>query len=107
MRYFGMIGFARTIETEPDIWENVIQEKPYYGDSLNHRFGWQQSSDKKNDDLTINVSLSILADEFMYCNLAAMKYATYMGTKWKIVSATPERPRINLELGGEWHGDEA
>ena len=40
-KFFGEIGFATQVQTEPGIWEDKIVEKQYYGDVFREarRFG--------------------------------------------------------------------
>ena len=40
-RWYGNIGFAIQEETSPGIWNEVVTEKPYYGDTDNRYRKWQ------------------------------------------------------------------
>ena len=40
-KFFGNIGYAKTIETEPGVWEETIIEKPYYGDLVKNSSHYQ------------------------------------------------------------------
>ena len=40
-KFYGNIGFLDTVETEPGIWEETFQEKPYYGDLVRNTSRWQ------------------------------------------------------------------
>lgn len=110
-RYFGTVGYAisterMTTDVPPQhtgIFEDVIVEKEYYGDATNLSSRWS-SGDQVNDNLQINVNISILADAFAYQNFSRIKYVEYMGVKWKVEKITPERPRLILTLGGEYNG---
>lgn len=102
-RYYGMIGFGTTKETSPGIDTVEIIEKPYYGDVLDDSRRWE-SSEQLNDDFNIMNKISIVADTFATQNLQAMRYATFLGVKWKIKSAYINYPRITLSLGGEYNG---
>ena len=64
-----------------------------------------QAAPEVNDDMTINNEIRILADAFAYQNFQNIRYVEWMGTKWKVKSATIARPRIVLEIGGEYNGE--
>lgn len=102
-KFHGKIGFGISTETKPGVWKDEISEKNYYGDIVNQRFQ-NQPSGNVNDDLTIANEISIVADKFAYEHFNAMKYVTYMGTKWKIRSIEVKYPRLILSTGGVYNG---
>lgn len=99
-KFYGPIGFAETVETKPGIWTNQIVEHNYYCEVKDFTSKWSTSSDSTNDDLNITSQFSIIADPFAYQNLESMKYITYMGTKWKILTVKPNYPRLIMTTGG-------
>lgn len=101
-KFYGSVGFASCEETSPGVYEDMVYERQYYGDvlSLSRRL---QSSQQLNDNITISCEISILADSYANENIYAMRYVEYAGTKWKILSVTPQFPRILLSLGGVWN----
>lgn len=105
-KYYGKIGYVEeSVETTPGVWGDRITERPYTGDITRNTSGWSSSTDSTNDNLTINNQLSIIADQFAYQNSHLMKYAEFMGVKWKITNIEfTQRPRIILTLGGEYNG---
>ena len=105
-RYSGKIGFAVTKETKPGVWVDEITERTYYGD-LTRNTRRLQSSGNLNDDLVISNELSIVADPYANENFHSMRYAFYMGTRWKITDIEVQYPRLNLTLGGVWNGESA
>ena len=34
MRFSGTVGFATSTQTSPGVWEDVITEKPFFGDVI-------------------------------------------------------------------------
>lgn len=102
-KYYGAIGYAETVETKPGIWKEQITERMYSGDLLRNsrRF---QSADKLNDDINISNELSIVADPYANQNFHLMRYAEFMGTKWKITDIEVQYHRLRLTLGGEYNG---
>lgn len=101
-KFYGVIGYAATVETEPGIWEDDICERPYYGD-ITRDTRRLQTSDKANDDITISNQLSIIADPFAYENFHSMRYVRFMGVKWKVTDVEVQYPRLILSLGGEYN----
>ena len=104
-KYYGTIGYAVTEETRPGVWEEKITERTYYGDVLRN-VKRSENSENLNDNINISNSLSILADPFAYQNFHAIRYATFMGTKWKVSSVEVQYPRLILTIGGEYVGSD-
>lgn len=98
-KYFGAIGFTTSVETVPGVWDDQIVEKTYRGDILQNIRRWQEGNDQINDNFRVNNRISLLADTYLYENIPAIKYIIWMGTKWKVSSATINRPRIIFEIG--------
>lgn len=102
-KFCGKIGFIDTKETSPGVWTPKVIEKSYTGDVIRNIRRWD-SSEYLNDDLSINNSISIVADSFAYDNLYKLKYVLWMGTKWKVTSVEIQRPRLVLNIGGIYNG---
>ena len=101
-RWFGVIGFAETEEVSPGVWKEIVTERNYYGDfTRNSRR--LQTSDKVNDDVVISNSINILSDPYAIQHFHAMRYATYMNTKWKITDVEVQHPRLVMTLGGVYN----
>lgn len=105
-KYFGKIGYGVTEETRPGVYEPQIVEKEYYGDIVRNTRRLENGG-KVVDDLNINMTLSIVADPFAYQNFHQIKYAEYMGSKWKVSSVEVQYPRLILTLGGVYNGEDA
>lgn len=103
-KWFGKIGYAVTSETRPGIWEEVIVERNYYGDMTRNSRRLQAAS-QVNDDVNINNELSIISDPYAMNSFHAMRYAEFMGTKWKITNVEVQYPRLILSLGGLYNGE--
>lgn len=103
-KWFGVIGFAETVETKPGVWEERITERKYYGDVIrNTRI--LQSTDKLNDNIDISNEISIVADPFANNHIYAMRYVEYMGARWKVSTVdASQRPRLTLSIGGLYNG---
>lgn len=102
-KYYGKIGYAETAETTPGVWKQQIVERDYYGDLIRN-MRRLQSSDKVNDDINVSNELSIVADPYAMNNFHSMRYAEFMGAKWKVSSVEVQYPRLILTLGGLYNG---
>lgn len=102
-KFYGAIGYAKTMETMPGVWTEQITERDYYGDVIRNSRRLQ-SSDKVNDDINISNQISIVADPYAINNFHSMRYAEFMGAKWKISDVEVQYPRLLLTLGGLYNG---
>lgn len=105
-KFYGVIGYAQTIETTPGVWTESIIERNYSGDVIKNSSRWQ-NGEYLNDNLTIGNSISIIADSFANENFYTMKYIKWMGTNWKINYIEVKRPRLLINIGGVYNGDTA
>lgn len=104
-RFYGTVGYITTEETRPGIYEEREVQRCYFGDIIKPKTSWQQGMGI-NDNLNLSVEISIMADPYAYDHFSEIKYVECMGTKWKVNSAIPDRPRISLFLGGLWNGQQ-
>ena len=105
-KWYGEIGFAETVETKPGVWVEQITKRNYYGD-VTRDSRRLQTTDKLNDNVNISNQISIISDPYANENFHSMRYAFYMGTRWKITDIEVQYPRLNLTLGGVWNGEPA
>lgn len=104
MKFCGKVGYMTTIETSPGVWTQEIIEKIYRGDIIRNNSKWQKG-EGINDDIQITTDISIIADAFAVQHFSEILYVEFMGAPWKVSTATPERPRITLSLGGLYNGE--
>jgi hypothetical protein len=105
-RFFGKLGYGHSVEMRPGVWEDVITEKPYFGDVLQNTR--RLSDDQKvNSDITLTNNLSVVADAYANENFFAIRYAQWNGALWIVTSVQVQRPRLILELGGVYNGPTA
>ena len=102
-KFYGKIGFVKTAEQEKDIWVTTEDVRSYCGDLVRNQRRWE-TSNSVNEDLNVSNEVSIVADQFAYDNLNAMKWVEVLGSKWKINSVTIDYPRISLTIGGVYNG---
>lgn len=103
-KYYGVIGYAETIETSPGVWEESITERSYYGDIIKNNRSLQ-NSEYLNDNINVSNQISIVADPYAIANFHAIRYAEFMGAKWKVPSVDVQTPRLLLTLGGLYNGN--
>ena len=51
-KYYGVIGYAETVETAPGVYEEQITERNYYGELVRNTRRLQ-TSDQVNDNINI------------------------------------------------------
>lgn len=98
-KFYGIIGYEVTVETEPGIYEETIIENEYYGDIIRNSRRLDQAA-QVNDNINISNQISIVADPFANNNFHAMRYIEFMGAKWKITDVEVQYPRLILSIGG-------
>ena len=101
-KWCGEIGFAVTEETRPGVWVDRIVLRRYRGDLIRNTRRLQ-SSENLNDNLVIANEISIVADPYANENFHSMRYAEFMGTKWKITNVEVQFPRLILSIGGVYN----
>jgi hypothetical protein len=106
-KFYGPVGYAENIETDPGVWEDLVTEVYYYGDILRNsqRYIDAQGPSSLNDNLTINNLVSILADAYAFKNFFAIRYIKWMGTAWEVTKVEVQRPRLILSMGGVYNGN--
>ncbi len=105
-KFYGEIGFSTgTVETPSGsgIWVDEIVEYPYFGNVVRNT-RQLQAGEKINDDISVNNSISIVADPYAYENIFAMRYIRWMRALWVVTTVDVQRPRLLLSLGGVYHG---
>lgn len=103
-RYYGDIGFVFMQEGPRGVHKEVSVPRKYRGELLQNSRKLAPT-DQVNDDITISNRISIVADPYARENYYAIRYAEFMGTKWKVTNLSVEFPRIVLTLGGVYNGD--
>ncbi len=105
-KFYGIIGIADYVEDGLDIYRETIVERPYSGDIIrkSNRFVAGQSV---NDNLTINMQVSIVADPYINQHFPSIRYIVVNGCKWKVASVDSSNyPRLILTLGDVYNGQQ-
>ena len=103
-KFIGKVGYGpTTVETAPGVWNEVVVERDYTGDILRNTRKLQ-SGESVNDDLSVDNSISIVADAYANENFFAIRYVMWAGTRWKVSNVEVQSPRLLLRLGGVYYG---
>lgn len=104
-RYYGIVGLELPdTEIRPGVFIPTRVEEHYYGTIYRNRSQRDASSDTINDDITIEVSISIIGDDFLHNNSHYIKYVEWNNTFWEVKSVEPKYPRLELTIGGIYNG---
>ena len=98
-RWYGAIGFTQSENTAPGVYQEVLEDHYYSGDVIRSSSRYQDSNSVVGD-INISNSISIVADQFAYANFMHIRYAEWMGHRWKVSNVEVEHPRLVLTLGG-------
>lgn len=104
-KWAGKIAFQTTVETSIGVWEEQIIERSYYGDVIKNYRSLENNSEI-NDGVNISNQISFIADPYANENFHNIRYTYFMGTKWRVTNIEVQYPRLIMNLGGVWNGQE-
>lgn len=104
-RFFGKVGFGESTETfsGSGIFDDEIREYNYRGDIVRNTRRLD-TGDDVNDDITVNNSISIVADTYAIEHFLFIKYVKWAGVLWTVTSVEVRSPRLILNLGSVYNG---
>lgn len=104
-KFYGKVYYGESVEREgyPGNWTTKLVDRSYFGD-VTKVLRRMETSDKVNDDITINNTISIVADAYAMEHFSAIRCVEYMGVKWRISTVEVQPPRLILNLGGVYNG---
>ena len=102
-RFFGKVGYGESVETAPGVWVDQIVEYEYYGDVVRNSRELRQGQ-FLNDDLSVQNSISIVADAYANEHFFAIRYVEWAGTLWTVDTVEVLIPRLLLRLGKVYNG---
>ena len=105
-KFHGEIGFGESVEKVPGVWEDRIIEHRYYGDVVRNTRKLQDG-ESVNNDLSVNNSISIVANAYANEHFFAIRYIKWAGTLWTVSDVEVQSPRLLLRLGGVYNGPKA
>lgn len=103
-KWYGQVGFVKSVQTAPSVWQNEEVIKEYYGEVYRNSNQYSANPDSTNDDFTANHQISIIADPYVCQNCHIIRWAEFMGVRWKVKSFEVKPPRLVLTVGGVWNG---
>lgn len=98
-KYSGLVGYSTTIESEPGIWTQSIEERNMRG-RIEHAVARTNEPTQINEGITLNLRFNLVGDEFAFKNFMNIQWLEYAGQKWSVNSAEVFRRRIILNVGG-------
>lgn len=107
-RFHDIVGYGNSVESPPEsgVWEDEIVEYIYTGDV--------KRNTKRNDvgdtvlpDISVQNTISIVADAYAFDHFAKIKYVRWLGVLWTVTSVEPKSPRLILTLGSVYNGPTA
>ena len=108
-RFYGRVGYGVSVQ-ELDaedkgtgVWVDDIVERSYYGDVIRNARNLREG-ENLNFDLSVQNSISILADAYANEHFFAIRYVEWAGVLWTVSSVEVQSPRLLLRLGEVYNG---
>lgn len=92
-------------ETGLDEYTPKIEVKTYYVD-LEDTIVKNSSSEFQNDKIFISNTIRVFADLFLKSNWPSIRYVIMDGIKYNVATIKPTYPRLQIDLGGVYNGEE-
>lgn len=102
-RFYGRVGYGEPIEMAPGVWVDEIIEYSYFGDVIRNARNLREG-ENLNFDLSVQNSISIVADAYANEHFFAIRYVEWAGTLWTVTNVEVQSPRLLLWLGGVYNG---
>jgi hypothetical protein len=102
-RFFGRVGYGESVETAPGVHADEIVERSYFGDVIRNARNLKEG-ENLNADLSVQNSISIVADAYANDHFFAIRYVEWAGALWTVSSVEVQSPRLLLRLGEVYNG---
>jgi hypothetical protein len=102
-RFYGRIGYGETVENQPGVYVDDIVERTYFGDVIRNARNLREG-ENLNADLSVQNSISIVADAYANNHFFAIRYVEWAGVLWTVSSVEVQSPRLLLRLGEVYNG---
>lgn len=102
-KFYGEVGYGESVEKAPGVYVDDIVEKQYYGDVVRNTRKLSDGTDI-NNDISVNNSISIVADAYANEHFFAIRYIRWMGSLWIVSDVEVQAPRLILRLGSVYNG---
>jgi hypothetical protein len=103
MRFFGRIGYGESVEKADGVWVDEITEYSYFGDVIRNTRSFREG-ENLNADLSVQNSISIVADAYANEHFFAIRYVEWAGVLWTVTEVEVQSPRLLLRLGEVYNG---
>lgn len=105
-RFYGEVGYGESVESPTDsgIWVDEITEYPYFGDVVRNTRRMEASELSLNDNISVNNSISIVADQYAVEHFFNIRYVRWVGVLWTVTNVEVQSPRLILSLGSVYNG---
>lgn len=105
MKWYGRIGFIKTVDKGDGVWKPEITEKYYTGELRRISSKWSSSSSSTNYNLNISNQVSIISDPYLEKSLQSIRYIEFMGAFYDVTDIEVAYPRLNISIGGVYNGE--
>ena len=104
-RFYGAVGYGRSVENPvgSGIWKDEITEHVYTGDVIRNTKR-NETGDTVLPDISVQNSISIVADAYANDHFMLIKYVRWAGVLWTVPSVEVRAPRLILNLGSVYNG---
>lgn len=103
-RFFGIVGYGEPGEVRAGVWEDVITERPYFGDVTRNTLQFREGEQGVNNNLSVSHSVEVVADAYANEHIYAIRYVEWAGSLWTVTNVEVRRPRLLLRLGEKYNG---
>lgn len=102
-KFFGAVGYGEQVEIAPGVYDDLIVEHNYYGDVIRNTRK-SNNGESVNNDITVQNSISIVADAYAHEHFFAIRYIRWAGAYWTVTDVEVQRPRLILRMGEVYNG---
>lgn len=104
-RFHGKVGYGIAVEDPPGsgVHKDRLTEHSYFGDVVDSSRKLDVT-EKITGDISVNKTISIVADAYANDHFMWIKYVEWAGVLWVVTSVEPKRPRLILSLGSVYNG---
>jgi hypothetical protein len=102
-KYHGKVGYGTSVEESPGVFVDHIIERSYFGDVIRNTRKLVQG-ENLNQDLSVDNSISIVADAYAREHFFAIRYVEWAGVLWVVSDVEVQSPRLILQLGEVYNG---
>lgn len=103
MRFYGAVGYGDTVDVGDGVHEDRIVERSYFGDVVRNARQLLEG-EHLNRDLSLQNSISIVADAYANEHYFAIRYVSWNGVRWTVTKVEIKPPRLELTLGEVYNG---